>query len=633
MSTRPTLERALADLHLNRALKPFLRSRKFIVVIVLPPNADLGEWKHEVDEILSHSDVVTDDWQNEMRRSDNRADFVMTPTGADQGLEGCSLGRLKTVLLVTAELADTFVAHPSVSAADAVVRIDTLSVSYMQRAFHIAVGRKLSIEEATDLVSMPARWRRIVVRAGRNPRAIFKSFKRSQERSQAIIDAIEKPKVSDGPRLEDMHGYGEAQTWGLELAQDIADYKNGIISWADVDNGLLLSGPPGCGKTTFASALARTCGMAFIVGSYASWQAHGHQGDCLKAMRLAFSKAREQAPCVLLIDEIDNFMDRDGEGDKDNLAYNRGIVNGLLEELDGSIGRDGVVVIGACNNPQIVDPAACRPGRLDRHIEIQLPDDEARMAILKGYLQSEYDLDMRPFRTKTKGMSGADLSRLARDARRLARRERITVEYRHVNACLPKRIRRDDDQMNRIGVHEIGHAVVGVALDYAPLVEVFIEDQYVPNSGDQIAGSCVFQIDPGQRQDQQKIADRICAGLGAMACEQMIFGSHGDGVIADLVEVTTTATFALSAVGMGDTLSSAGLRDPESLSRLRMYDPRLSGRVEDLLQEQLVRAREILEERRDVVELLISELVQRTRLPGSFVYSRLEVPQPAMNFG
>lgn len=634
MADRPSLELTLAQLHLNRALKPYLRSKKFIIVITLPSNADLGEWKHAADDIVKTSDVVEDDdWQNAMRRADHKSDLVMTDNCARNGIEGCSFGRLKTLILVTADQAETFVGHPSIAAADAVVRIETLSVSYMQRAFYIAVGRQIDIEEATDLVSMPAKWRRIIVRAGRNTRAIVQAFKRSQEHAQDILDSIEKSKSTDGPHLEAMHGYGEAQTWGLQLAHDIKDYKAGIIGWSDVDGGLLLSGPPGCGKTTYAAALARTCGMNFVVGSYAAWQATGHQGDMLKAMRQAFSDAREKAPCLLLIDEIDGFVTRGSSAGSDNGDYMRGVVNGLLEELDGSVGRDGVVVIGACNDPTIVDPALCRPGRLDRHIAIKLPDGEARMAILKNLLQSDHNLDMRPFKTKTEGMSGADLERLARDARRLARRDRVTVEYKHVNASLPHRVRRSHEQLRRIAIHEIGHAVVGAILNFSPLDHVFINAEYIPKAGDQIAGSAAFQIEDGGHQDQGYYADRVCTTLAAMACEQMLLGSHGDGVISDLEMATNLATFALGSVGMGDTLSSYGHRDPKGLAHMRMTDVFLERRVEDLLKGQLERAAELLESRRPVVEFLVSELVKSHKLGGHLIYSALQVDQPAMNFG
>ena len=118
-----------------------------------------------------------------------------------------------------------------------------------------------------------------------------------------------------------------------------------------------------------------------------------------------------------------------------------------------------------------------------------------------------------------------------------------------------------------------------------------------------------------------------------MACEKMVMGSHGDGVIHDLESATNMATFALSSVAMGDTLTSYGHREARDLAQMRMYDPLLNARVESLLQEQLARAADLLERHQDVVATLIAELVLRKRLPGAAVYAALEVEQPAQNFG
>ncbi|TIV07693.1 MAG: ATP-binding protein, partial [Mesorhizobium sp.] len=114
-----------------------------------------------------------------------------------------------------------------------------------------------------------------------------------------------------GPTLDDLHGLGEAGEWGRELATDLADWRAGTIGWADVDRGILLSGPPGTGKTTFAGALARTCNVHLVLGSLGRWQAKGHLGDLLKAMRAAFDDARKNAPSIIFIDEIDAVGDRE----------------------------------------------------------------------------------------------------------------------------------------------------------------------------------------------------------------------------------------------------------------------------------------------------------------------------------
>src|SRR3546814_617433 len=150
----------------------------------------------------------------------------------------------------------------------------------------------------------------------------------------------------------------------------------GGLRWEDVDCGVLLSGPTGVGKTMFAGALARTCGCPLVSASLGEWQAAGHLGDLLKAMRRTFDEARKCAPCILFIDEIDSFGDR-AAFDRHHRDYGIPLVNAFLEELDGVRGRAGVVVVGATNDPERIDPAIRRPGRLDRTIELGLPDAEA----------------------------------------------------------------------------------------------------------------------------------------------------------------------------------------------------------------------------------------------------------------
>ncbi|CAN7442739.1 ATP-binding protein [Pararhizobium sp. LjRoot235] len=136
---------------------------------------------------------------------------------------------------------------------------------------------------------------------------------------------------------------------------------------------MLLSDPPGCGKTSFAAALARTCGVKLVLASAARWQAMGHLGDLLKAMRRAFDDATKNSTSILFIDEFDSFGDRQALSG-DNASYSRQVVNGLLECMDGVRGREGVIVIGATNFPALIDEALLRPGRLERHCAIPLPE-------------------------------------------------------------------------------------------------------------------------------------------------------------------------------------------------------------------------------------------------------------------
>ena len=216
-------------------------------------------------------------------------------------------------------------------------------------------------------------------------------------------------------------GLGPALDWARTLVADLRAYRAGRLAWAEVDRGVVLVGPPGTGKTTFGRALAEEAGVPFIATSYAQWQAKGHQGDMLRAMQRSFAEAREAAPCILLIDEIDSFPDRAAER-SDHATYVRGVVNGLLAELDGAMGRDGVVVLGACNDADVLDPALVRPGRLDRVIPVGLPDVRGRLEILRVHLGDDLrGVGLEQVARIAERMSGAEIEKAVREARRAAR--------------------------------------------------------------------------------------------------------------------------------------------------------------------------------------------------------------------
>jgi len=301
-----------------------------------------------------------------------------------------------------------------------------------------------------------------ILRPGRTRRQMIRLLEVTRPGVPIVPDTPGRDE--DRPTLDDLHGLGEAAERGRSLARDLADYQAGRIPWSDVDPGMLVSGPTGTGKTTFARALANTCGLNLHAHSLARWQSRGHMGDLLKAMRAAFDAAKRDAPCILFIDELDSFGDRERLSGK-NENYEREVINGFLECLDGIGGREGVVVIGATNHPDLIDPAIRRPGRLDRHVVIPLPDLEARKGILRHHLRDALpDTDLTDAADRLEGASGAVIEQAVRDARRRARTDRRAMVNEDLLASLPKRVRLTDASFRRACVHEAGHAVVGYLL-------------------------------------------------------------------------------------------------------------------------------------------------------------------------
>ena len=291
---------------------------------------------------------------------------------------------------------------------------------------------------------------------------------RSLARLRRLVDYKDKT-AEPSPTLSELHGLGAARDWGLSLIRDLQDYAAGCLPWSGVDRGALLTGPPGTGKTTFARALAKQAGVHFIATSYSAWQAHkdGHLGSVTQAMRNVFAEARQHAPAILFIDEIDTLPAR-GSG-KWNDDWWTAITTALLEQLDGFERREGVVVIAACNNRARLDPALVRAGRLDRTIEIPLPDVPALVGIFRTHLGQELaGADLYEFALAARGHTGADVERWVREARRKARNEGKQLSQAHLIEAvrggepeLPTEVRR------RFAYHEAGHAVAVQALGLA----------------------------------------------------------------------------------------------------------------------------------------------------------------------
>lgn len=234
-------------------------------------------------------------------------------------------------------------------------------------------GRENRVEQNASVDDRPDR---------REPRSGSSFRARSSAPPSTIIEPSTDPAA---PRVEALVGYGEALTWAEDLKLDLDDWREGRLVWADLSPRLLLSGPPGTGKTTWAKALGNSLQLPLLATSAADWLTGGHLGDVLAAMDRAFADAVRRAPCILFIDEVDGIGTRERPV-RDPDDYWTSVVNKALQLMDGANRTEGVVLIGATNRPEALDPALRRAGRLERHIAIPKPDTATLAAILAHHL-------------------------------------------------------------------------------------------------------------------------------------------------------------------------------------------------------------------------------------------------------
>jgi len=435
-------------------------------------------------------------------------------------------------------------------------------------------------------------------------------------------------------KLAELQGYGDAKAWGLELARDLKDYKAGKVTWSEIDKGVTISGPPGTGKTTFARALALEADVPLIESSAAQWQSAGYLNDFLKAMRDAFAEAAGKTPSILFIDEIDSFGSR-SKRDSESARYMRMAINGLLECLDPQT-REGVVVIGATNDWDALDPAIVRSGRLGRKLVVPLPNSEDRVAILVQIAQLVPTIDEEAtFVDLTAGMTGADIEDVVAQAKRKARAADTALSMKTVLSCFPPTVLLPESYRRSVAVHEAGHALVAAVLGYATLQSVTVR-KIMPAGGSRSLGATSYTFPLLERRNRDFHLGNIATLLGGMAAERVVYGDHADGSggapSSDLAEATDIATSLIACHGMGSSLIVDPIGAFGDLSNLRNQKPYLLREVDDILTEQLKRGEDIVTQNRGALDVIVEKLLDDGLLSGDEVVSILQAtPRTALS--
>ncbi len=366
-----------------------------------------------------------------------------------------------------------------------------------------------------------------------------------------VVSAIEKSSgreqsVANPDALKGVKGLGDSRILLEQLAADMTTWAAGDVEWSEIPRGTLLFGPPGTGKTFTAGKLAEQTGFHFVATSYADWQKHGHLGDFLNAMAKSFDEARDNAPSLLFIDEIDSFTDRETAAGN-NADYTRAAVNALLEKLDGVRSTEGVLVVGACNSFNKLDSALIRSGRFDLKVEMKLPDKAVFAEILDGHVGAAVsNQTLHEVSAHLVGCTGADAAAVVRQAKSLARGQKreltdqdlLTAARLFAPASLPEDLR-------RAAIHEAGHAIVGHVLGQGVPIRAEIGSQ---------GGSVEFHA-KGNYPTASELEALISTALAGRIAERVFLNSvstgAGGGEGSDLAKATLLAVQMENQFGYG----------------------------------------------------------------------------------
>lgn len=418
--------------------------------------------------------------------------------------------------------------------------------------------------------------------------------------AQAELARLTAPDTTPGQvTLADVHGQPAATEALEDLCADLAAWRAGRLAWSEVTRSFLLHGPPGNGKTMLSKALAGSAGVPLIATSYAENQKMGHQGDMLKGLTEAVTRACAHAPSVFFLDEIDAFHTR---GQSHN-GYIIGVVTGLLTQLDRLMKTEGVILLAATNHPDTVDPAIRRAGRFDRHIPVTAPDRAGVRAILAGAAPDITAPDLDRLTDRLLGQSGAEITALVRAARTRARRREAALAPCDLDAAAADLVPAPDpDTLYRVAVHEAGHLLAG-HLFGAP----------APKSATLRTCGGVVERPMPDFLTRARVSALVRMMMGGRAAEALVFkevsSGAGGGAESDLAMATQLLSDAETRLGLGETLT---WQSPDITARLLAQGSRT--RIETALRTAEAETREALARNRADLERIAEALLEKREL-------------------
>nr|WP_253274247.1 ATP-dependent zinc metalloprotease FtsH [Myxosarcina sp. GI1] len=435
-------------------------------------------------------------------------------------------------------------------------------------------------------------------------------------------------------KFDDVAGIEEAKEELQEVVTFLKEPEKFTAVGAKIPRGMLLIGPPGTGKTLLAKAIAGEAGVPFFSISGSEF-VEMFVGVGASRVRDLFKKAKENAPCLVFIDEIDAVGRQRGSGIGGGNDEREQTLNQLLTEMDGFEGNSGIIIIAATNRPDVLDPALLRPGRFDRQVVVDYPDFRGRLGILEVHARGKKidpEVSLEAVARRTPGFSGADLANLLNEAAILtARRYKAAATMLEINDAIDRIVAGmegipliDSKYKRLIAYHEVGHAVVATLTpNHYPVEKVTI----IPRGG---AGGLTW-FTPDEElglESKSKIMAQITATLGGRAAEEIVFGRDEvtQGAQQDIKMLTDLARKMVTKFGMSDLglLALEGQEQPvflggDSMQRAEYSESvaaRIDAQIRAIAVECYERAKAIIRDNRLAVDRLVDLLIERETIDG-----------------